>query len=96
MTSNKKVNRKIVQEIDMIKKTLKVNGVLKEVITDPNARLVNILRNEPFQTDTKVNCRRGDCGACSVIMNGKVVRSCTIRMKHVPESAVITKLSIVA
>jgi aldehyde oxidoreductase len=77
----------------MIKKTLNVNGVEKVVITEPNARLVNILRDNPFLTDTKINCRRGDCGACSIILNGKVVRSCTVKMKHVPEFALITKLN---
>ena len=40
-------------------------------------------------TGTKVGCGKGECGACSVILDGKVVRSCITKMKRVPDEAEI-------
>jgi aldehyde oxidoreductase len=76
----------------MIKKTLNVNGVDRAVIADPAATLADALRENLFLTGTKVGCGKGECGACSVIMNGKVIRSCITKMKQVPEFAVITTI----
>ena len=76
----------------MIKKILNVNGVEKTVLTDPDAFLANVLRESLFLTGTKVGCGKGECGACSVILNGKVVRSCVIRIRNVPDHAVVTTI----
>ncbi len=76
----------------MIKKILNVNGVEKTAMADPDATLADVLRQNLFLTGTKVGCGKGECGACSVIMNGKVVRSCIARMKQVPDHAVITTI----
>lgn len=76
----------------MIKKTLNVNGVEKIVDVDPDAILANVLRENLLLTGTKIGCGKGECGACSVIMNGKVVRSCIVKMERVPDLAVITTI----
>jgi aldehyde oxidoreductase len=76
----------------MIKKILKVNGVERMAIAEPDATLADVLREQLFLTGTKVGCNKGECGACSVIMNGKVIRSCITRMKQVPEGAEITTI----
>ncbi|MGD0232321.1 MAG: molybdopterin-dependent aldehyde oxidoreductase, partial [Syntrophorhabdales bacterium] len=76
----------------MIKKTLSVNGVERVAIAEPGATLANVLRENLFLTGTKVGCGKGECGACSVIMNGKVIRSCIVKMRQVPEFAVITTI----
>lgn len=73
----------------MFKKVLKINGVLKTIITDPEAKLSDVLRKQLLLTGTKVGCGIGECGACNVIMNGKVTRSCITRMKRVPDEAEI-------
>jgi aldehyde oxidoreductase len=76
----------------MIRKVLNVNGVEKVVIVEAGATLAEVLRENLFLTGTKVGCGKGECGACSVIMNGKVIRSCITRMKQVPEGAAITTI----
>jgi aldehyde oxidoreductase len=76
----------------MIKKILNVNGVERTVMTDPDANLADVLRGNLFLTGTKVGCGKGECGACSVIMNGKVIRSCITRIKNVPDNAVLTTI----
>ncbi|MEN6448235.1 MAG: molybdopterin-dependent aldehyde oxidoreductase, partial [Syntrophaceae bacterium] len=54
--------------------------------------LAEVLRERLFLTGTKIGCGKGECGACSVIMDGKVIRSCITRMKNVPDGAVITTI----
>ena len=61
-------------------------------MADPEARLSDVLRKQLGLTGTKVGCGNGQCGACSVILNKKVIRSCTKKMKTVPEGAEITTI----
>ena len=59
------------------KMTLNINGVNRMLICDPEKdRLSDVLRRIGL-TGVKVGCGTGVCGSCSVILNGKVVRSCT-------------------
>ncbi|MFT8322257.1 MAG: (2Fe-2S)-binding protein [Bacillus sp. (in: firmicutes)] len=57
---------------------VKINGIQRELQIPPTYRLVDILRNDLQLTGTKISCEVGRCGACSVIMNGKLVNSCLI------------------
>ena len=57
---------------------LTVNGEQIEAFVDPSIRLVDFLREELQLTGTKIGCKRGECGACTVILNGKAVTSCII------------------
>jgi len=57
---------------------LTVNGVLRSVDVEPMARLIDILRRDLRLTGTKEGCGEGECGACSVIMDGKLVTSCLV------------------
>lgn len=57
---------------------LTVNGTLYELRVKPQALLVDILRKELKLTGTKVGCLSSACGACTVIIDGKAVRSCSI------------------
>jgi aldehyde oxidoreductase len=74
----------------MQKKELVINGVKKTLIVDPEASLASVLREQLLLTGTKVGCGQGQCGACSVILDGKVVRSCITKMKRVPDGAHVT------
>ncbi|MBU4438192.1 MAG: molybdopterin-dependent oxidoreductase [Firmicutes bacterium] len=75
----------------MEKKTLFINGIQRTVIVDPETTLANVIRKQQGLTGTKVGCGKAECGACSVILNGKVVRSCVTKMKRVDdESEIIT------
>ena len=58
------------------KVTLKVNGIERESYVKPGDTLMDLIRNELGITGTKTACDRGDCGACTVIMNGMSVKSC--------------------
>ena len=76
----------------MFKKKLKINGIMKTIITDPETTLAEVLRKQLLLTGTKVGCGKGECGACNVIMDGKVIRSCITRMKRVPDEAEIVTI----
>ncbi|AKN33871.1 aldehyde oxidoreductase [Clostridium carboxidivorans P7] len=76
----------------MLKKYLIVNGVKRTIIADPETSLADVLRKQTFLTGTKVGCRKGECGACSVILDGKVVRSCITKIKRVRDEAEITTI----
>ena len=53
-----------------------VNGFEKEIAVEPWWSLAHILREELGLTGTKVSCNEGDCGACTVLIDGKAVKSC--------------------
>lgn len=56
--------------------TLTINDDGYEILVEPNELLVDVLRDRLDLTGTKVGCGTGDCGACTVIVNGKPVNSC--------------------
>ncbi len=55
-----------------------VNGKRETVCVFPMERLLDVLRNELQLTGTKEGCGEGECGSCSVLMDGKLVNSCLI------------------
>lgn len=55
---------------------LKVNGELVKVQVEPRRTLLEVLRENLGLTGTKESCNKGDCGACTVLINGKPVLSC--------------------
>jgi len=58
--------------------TTSVNGDEYEYLCEPGQTLVDVLRNELELTGTKEGCSTGDCGACSVILDGELVCSCLV------------------
>ena len=74
----------------MIKKVLKVNGIERTLIVDQEALLSDVLRKQLHLTSVKVGCATGTCGACNVILNGKLVRTCVTKMKRVENWSTIT------
>lgn len=57
---------------------LRVNGVWHELAVNPWERLVDVLRDRLRLTGTKVGCGDGECGACTVNMDGKAILSCLL------------------
>lgn len=55
---------------------LKVNGFTYRVAVEPWRSLAEVLREELGLTGTKVGCNQGDCGACTVLVDGRAVSSC--------------------
>lgn len=62
-----------------------VNEVLYRKEVPPNHRLLDFLREDLGLKGTKKGCDQGECGACSVLLNGKIVNSCLILMAQVPD-----------
>ncbi len=58
--------------------TLTFNGKSYEVAIEPRQSLLQVLREELHLTGTKEGCSEGECGACTVILDGKTVDSCLI------------------
>jgi aldehyde oxidoreductase len=76
----------------MQKKKLLVNGVERTVLADSSDLLSDVIRKSLHLTGTKVGCGKGQCGACNVIMDGKLIRSCITKMNRVPDGASITTI----
>jgi len=58
--------------------SLILNGQQTKVEVEPTLLLVDMLRNQLGLTGTKIGCGEGDCGACTVLLDGKSVNSCLI------------------
>jgi carbon-monoxide dehydrogenase small subunit len=69
---------------------LKINGEKRELIVEPYRSLLDVLRNEAGLTGTKKGCDVGDCGACTVIVDGKPVKSCLMLGVEAHGSEVLT------
>src|SRR5512133_899159 len=76
----------------MEKKTLLINGVRRVVIADPKSTLLEVLREQLLMTDVKNGCDEGHCGACSVILNGKLTLSCLVKMEKVADESTIVSV----
>jgi aerobic carbon-monoxide dehydrogenase small subunit len=61
-----------------VKLTLEVNGHARTVEASPWKRLLDLLREDLRLTGTKEGCGEGECGACTVILDGEVVNSCLV------------------
>jgi carbon-monoxide dehydrogenase small subunit len=67
-----------------------VNGKQQRVEVFPMARLLDVLREELRLTGTKEGCGEGECGACSVIVDGQIVNSCLVPMAQVQGCQITT------
>jgi len=67
-----------------------VNGETKKVLTHPMERLLDVLRNELGLTGTKEGCGEGECGSCSVLMDGMLVNSCLIPVAQASGANIVT------
>jgi carbon-monoxide dehydrogenase small subunit len=72
-----------------------LNGRPVSISTAPHRRLLDVLREELNLTGTKEGCGIGECGACTVLVNGKAVNSCLVLIGQI-ESAVITTIEGIA
>lgn len=57
---------------------LNVNGVKEEVLIEPWWTLAEVLRDQLNLMSVKVGCNKGDCGSCTVLVNGEAVKSCLL------------------
>ncbi|MDR1411171.1 MAG: molybdopterin-dependent oxidoreductase [Spirochaetaceae bacterium] len=73
----------------MEKKVLTVNGLSRTLVVDGDSTLAEVLRKQLMLTGCKIGCGNGQCGACSVILDGQVVRACARKIRAVKDGAVI-------
>jgi aldehyde oxidoreductase len=74
----------------MMRVAFSVNGRRHSVSTDPRTRLTEVLREQLGLTGTKVGCDAGDCGACTVLLNGQQVCACMVPAGRLNGSAITT------
>ena len=77
----------------MAKKTIvrvKVNGTSREAEVEPRLLLVHFIRDTLGLTGTHVGCDTTNCGACTVLLNGKPVKSCTVFTVQVDDQEIRT------
>ena len=69
---------------------LNVNGNDYEVAVKPGTTLLDLLREQLRLTGTKKGCELGDCGACTVLLNGKAVNSCLVLAVEADDQNILT------
>ena len=67
-----------------------INGEARELVVEPHRSLLDALRMEAGLTGTKKGCDVGECGSCTVVLNGKPVNSCLVLAVEVSGSAITT------
>ncbi|MCH7695579.1 MAG: (2Fe-2S)-binding protein [Proteobacteria bacterium] len=67
-----------------------VNDTVKHVKAEPTRTLLSVLREDVGLTGTKDGCSSGDCGACVILQNGRVVNSCMVLAPQAEGSEIIT------
>jgi len=70
--------------------TITVNGKEAALDVAPGEMLVDVLRDTLGLTGTKVGCREGECGSCSIILNGKLVTSCLLPAMKADRGTILT------
>lgn len=70
--------------------TVTVNGKKRNVSVDSGARLLDVIREDLHLSGTKEGCGIGECGACTVIMNGKTVTSCLVPAAQADGADILT------
>ncbi len=70
--------------------TLTVNGELEQVVIPSNMTLMHMLREKLALTGTKNGCSAGECGACTVLMNGEPVNSCMVLAAECDGATIVT------
>lgn len=73
-----------------IKVSINVNGINYTKDIDPSIRLIDFLRDDLKLKGTKEGCGEGECGACTVIVNGKAINSCLMLASSADGKNVIT------
>jgi carbon-monoxide dehydrogenase small subunit len=76
--------------LEQIRVTMTVNGAVREIQTEPNKTLLYVLREDLGLTGTKDGCREGECGACTVLLDGELINSCLVLCGQADRREVLT------
>jgi aerobic carbon-monoxide dehydrogenase small subunit len=69
---------------------VKVNGIDRSIDAPPMSRLLDVLREVLRLTGTKEGCGEGECGACSVLIDGELTNSCLVPILQVDGASIVT------
>lgn len=75
---------------DKVSVSFTVNGERKTAHVWPMARLLDVLREELQLTGTKEGCGEGECGACSVLLDGELANSCLVPIAQIAGATIVT------
>jgi len=73
-----------------VRLTCTLNGRRLSLDAHPMARLLDVLRQQAGLTGTKEGCGEGECGACSVLLNGRLANSCLTPFAHADRATIVT------
>lgn len=76
--------------MEKIAVSITVNGTVREIQTEPNKTLLTVLREDLGLTGTKDGCGEGECGACTVLLDGEPVNSCLVLCGQADRREVLT------
>ena len=82
--------------VEKVRIRLVVNGQTQDVETYPMARLLDVLRENLRLTGAKEGCGEGECGACSILLNGDLVNSCLVPALQADGASITTIEGIAA
>ena len=71
-----------------------LNGEKINIDVDPMKRLIEVLRDDLGHTEIKEGCGEGECGACTILLNGKPVTSCILNAIHADRKEIVTSTGI--
>ena len=77
-------------ELPSVLVSCRVNGTPTELRGHPMDRLLDVLRRELRLTGTKEGCGEGECGACSVLVDGQLTNSCLVPLLHADRTSITT------
>ena len=77
-------------DISPLTVSLRVNGVAHELLADPDTSLMTVLRNDLNVNGPKYGCGLGQCGACTVLVDGVAARSCVIPVGKMRDREIVT------
>ncbi len=69
---------------------ININGDWCDLLVDPGERLIDTLRDQLALTGTKEGCGEGDCGTCTINLNGKAILSCLMLTVQADEATILT------
>ncbi len=69
---------------------INLNGVEKKIMVSPNERLIDVLREKLYVRSVKAGCLRGECGTCTVLFNGRPVKSCLVLAIEADGASILT------
>lgn len=81
---------KLIEKTELVQVRCKVNGDVYSGMAEPRTLLVYFLRDVLNLTGTHVGCDTGHCGACTVIMDGKTVKSCMVLAVQAEGASILT------